>query len=120
MSLKPIFLAAAASAMLAGCAITNEQAVPDQVTFIGGRLAVSFSNGMKCRQDNIVGSTSGVFSHCPLPVRYDVTMQSRSHLPAGLFEPYADILVTMPDGRSKLLKTPESRNWTEQGLKDID
>ena len=112
MSVKQVVIAGIATAALSACAIPNERAVPDDVNLIGGRLTVLFSNGMQCRADNIAGSTSGVFADCPVPVRYDVTMKSRGHLIAGLFEPYADVLVTMPDGRSKLLKTPESRNWT--------
>ena len=112
--MSPIRMIAAgmAVATLSACAISNEQAVPDDVMFIGNRLNVFFSNGMQCYSDNIVGSASGTFEHCPIPVRYDVTMQSRTRLHVGLTEPFADVIVIMPDGRTKLLKTPESRNWT--------
>lgn len=112
MFTKRAFAACLAAATLAGCAISDEQAVPDDVVFTGNRLKVYFSNGMECHSDNIRGSASGSFTSCPLPVRYDVVMHSRDHLGIGLTEPYADIVVTMPDGRQKLLKTPESRNWT--------
>lgn len=115
-----VLAACLAAATLAGCAISNEQAVPDDVVFVGNRLKVYFSNGMVCHSDNIRGSASGSFASCPLPVRYDVIMHSRDHLGIGLTEPYADIVVTMPDGRQKLLKTPESRNWTGWTRADRD
>lgn len=112
MSSIRILAASLAVAALAGCAIPNERAVPDDVTFVGSRLSVYFSNGMSCHGDGIVGSVSGSFDHCPISARYDVTIHSGTLLPAGLAEPFADIVVTMPDGRSKLFKTPASRNWT--------
>ncbi|TKW65846.1 MAG: hypothetical protein DI616_13310 [Paracoccus denitrificans] len=112
MSSIRILAAGLAAAALAGCAIPNERAVPDEVTFVGSRLSVYFSNGMQCHSDGVVGSASGSFDRCPIPARYDVTIHSGTLLPAGLAEPFADIVVTMPDGRWKLFKTPESRNWT--------
>lgn len=118
MSRKYILAAAIMTTSLAGCAIPNDQAVPDHVTFVGNRLKVTLSNGQHCYSDNIAGSASGTFDHCPVPARYEVRMASKTHLATGLTEPYADILVTMPDGRSTLMKTPESRNWT--GSDDSD
>ncbi|HMQ42560.1 MAG TPA: hypothetical protein PKC09_14955 [Paracoccus sp. (in: a-proteobacteria)] len=112
MSTKRFLAAGLVTATLAGCAIPNDQAVPDHVTFVGNRLKVTLSNGQQCYSDNIAGSAAGTFDHCPIPMRYDVRMASRAHLATGLTEPYADILVTMPDGRTSLMKTPESRNWT--------
>ena len=96
--MSPIrILAAGATALtLAGCAISNEQAVPDDVMFVGNRLNVFFSNGMQCYSDNIVGTASGTFEHCPIPVRYDVIMHQRTRIAVGLVEPFADITVTMP------------------------
>ena len=120
--MSPIrILAAGATALtLAGCAISNEQAVPDDVMFVGNRLNVFFSNGMQCYSDNIVGTASGTFEHCPIPVRYDVIMHQRTRIAVGLVEPFADITVTKPDGRWKLLKTPGSRNWTAHGVNGDD
>ncbi len=112
MSHIRILAAGLTVAMLAACGgIPNEQAVPDKVVFVGGRLTTIVSNGMQCHSNGIVGSASGTFEHCPVPVRYDVQMRQQTWLPAGLAEPYADIVVTMPSGHSKLFKTPESRNW---------
>ncbi|MFV0293342.1 MAG: hypothetical protein ACK5II_09050 [Paracoccus sp. (in: a-proteobacteria)] len=120
MVLKQILVAGIAVSTLAGCAIPNDQAVPDDVILIGNRLTVIFSNGMQCHANNVTGSVTGTFTDCPVPARYDVMMQSSGYFGNGVAEPHADILVTMPDGREKLLKTPESRNWTERGLSDSD
>lgn len=105
------FAAGLALIALGACAIPNDKAVPDDVIFVGNQLTLYFSNGMVCRSQNVTASSSGTFTDCPLPVRYDVVM-APGHFGTGLTEPYANITVTMPDGRSTLLKTPESRNWT--------
>lgn len=104
----PIILAT----VLAGCAIPNDKAAPDRVSLLGNTLAVTFSNGLRCQADNIGGSVSGRLSECPIPAQYDIKLLKSDYFGSHVTEPYADIIITMPDGHQRLFKTPKSRNWT--------
>jgi len=112
MALKTLAAAGLAVAVLAGCAIPNSRAVPDDVSLLNDRLSVSFSNGVRCRVEGISEQPTGTLTGCPIPAQYDVRMQRPGYFGDVITEPYADILITDASGRVHLFKTPGSRNWS--------
>lgn len=88
---------------------------PEAVGLKGDILTLRFPDGTVCRTE-APGSTSGHFPGC----RHDVRFDLRRHANPGpaarslpdLFEPFADITITLPDGRSHVFLTPASRNWS--------
>lgn len=110
MALKPILAATLATATLGACAITPEQAVPDDIFLLQNHLTVIFSNGMQCRVENITQNPVGTIPNCPVPAQYSVDFLGKSHFGDMLTEPYADVTITKPSGIDYEFKRPRPRD----------
>ncbi|MDO5656971.1 MAG: hypothetical protein Q4G36_01420 [Paracoccus sp. (in: a-proteobacteria)] len=99
---------------LAACAQPGVP-TPDSVGLKGDVLTLRFPDGTVCRAE-APGSTSGNFPGC----RHDARFELRRHANPGpaarslpeFFEPFADITITLPDGRRHEFMTPASRSWS--------
>ncbi|MDO5528780.1 MAG: hypothetical protein Q4F71_05200 [Paracoccus sp. (in: a-proteobacteria)] len=101
----------AAIASLGACGLSPAPDA-DQVSLKGDRLAVYLSDGTVCRA-NMSGSGQGAFPGCPHDVRFDLRRHANPgfiapHAPE-LVEPFADITIMLPGGRSREFMTPASR-----------
>ncbi|PFG63866.1 hypothetical protein AXZ77_2487 [Thioclava sp. ES.031] len=83
---------------------------PDNVSFQGTVMRVSFIDGTVCRA-NISGQYTGDLAGCPYPMRYQVTRFEPSYLAGsgvgGLFQPYAEVTLKDASGRRWQFKTPK-------------
>lgn len=84
---------------------------PDDISFRGTVMRVSFNDGTVCGA-NIAGNYTGDLQGCPYPMRYQVTRFEPSYLagaPGGvgdLFQPYAEVTLKDAQGHRWTFKTP--------------
>lgn len=107
----PLLLAACAGGMRA-------PSWPDDVSFRGDVMRVSFNDGTRCSASAAQGT--GTLGDCRYPLHYRIEDFRPSHLAGvpgigGLFQPYARVVLSDASGRSWTFRTPRPIATRDQG-----